>query len=93
MIKSFHGSTLVAAKLLPLIDAVTGAPDGPFPTRGSEVVSIPAGVQKPCSKVAPSLRILPGRRVFLTAFVTDNLAHLQQNVKGWKKENVHTNSH
>ena len=68
MKKSFHGSTLVAAKSLPLIGALTGATGGPFPTHGSEVVSTPAGLQEPRSKLAPSLGIFPERRVFLTAF-------------------------
>jgi hypothetical protein len=29
--KVFHGSTLVALRKVPLIDAITGAPDGAFP--------------------------------------------------------------
>ena len=37
----------------PLIDALTGAPVQPFPADGSEVVSFPAGVQKPCTKRLP----------------------------------------
>ena len=52
----------------PLIDALTGAPGGAFLPHGSEVVSHPAGVQPPCTKVAASLGILPGGRVFITAF-------------------------
>ena len=35
----FHGSTLVTAGWLSLIDALTGAPGLPFPANGSEVVS------------------------------------------------------
>ena len=57
-----------------LIDAVTGAPDGPFPASGSEAVSSTAGVQKPCSKMASSLGILPETRVFVAAD-SKNLAH------------------
>ena len=41
--KVFHGSTLVAPQAGPLIDAVTGAPGGPFPACGSEVVHPGAG--------------------------------------------------
>ena len=51
-----------------LIDALTGAPGGPFPTFGSEVVSVFAVLRLPCTKVAPSLGILRKLHVFITAF-------------------------
>ena len=38
---------------LPLIDALTGAPDRAFLPDGSEVVSIPAVLQMPCTKWHP----------------------------------------
>ena len=45
--KVFHGSTLVTVIRPSLIGTLTGAPVRPFPTGGSEVVSIQAGVQMP----------------------------------------------
>ena len=65
----FHGSTLVTAIRPSLIDALTGAPGGAFLPHGSEVVSFPAGLQMPCTKMASSLRIFPEKHVFVTAFL------------------------
>ena len=40
-----------------------------FRTHSSEVVSSPAGLRLPCTKMASSLGIFPGSRVFITAFL------------------------
>ena len=79
--KVFHGSTLVALRAEPLIDALTGAPDRAFLPGGSEVVSHCAVLQMPCTKVAPSLGILRNVHVFVTAFNTQNLAQKSPAVK------------
>ncbi len=55
-------------KAMPLIDALTGAPDGAFLPHGSEVVSTSAVLQMPCTKMASSLGILQKLHVFITAF-------------------------
>ena len=52
-----------------LIIALTGEPGRAFPLHGSEVVSSGAGVRLPFTAGAASLRILPGMRVFVTAFL------------------------
>ena len=54
----------------PLIDALTGAPGGAFLPRSSEVVSLPGRVTKYLHQMYLSLRIFPGRHVFITAFYT-----------------------
>ena len=59
--KVFHGSTLVTAVRPSLIDALTGAPVQPFPADSSEVVSLPAGVRKPCTKWHPLWESYRGR--------------------------------
>ena len=53
----------------PLIDAVTGAPGGTFPTRGSEVVTPAAGVRMPFTKSGILSGNLTGARVFVKAFL------------------------
>jgi hypothetical protein len=51
-----------------------------FPPNGSEVVSLSAGVQLPCTNVAASLGILLSARVFVAAFYGENLAQKQKKV-------------
>jgi len=65
--KVFHGSTLVAA-VLPLIDALTGAPGPAFPPDGSEVVDKTQILQHSCTKVSASLGSLRFAVVFVNAF-------------------------
>ena len=59
----------------PLIDAVTGAPDRPFPTGSSEVVGRGAGVQSHFSGGGSSLGIFPGVRssskLVLSNYITE----------------------
>lgn len=59
----------------PLIDALTGVPGGLFPTHGSEVVTLTAGVQKPFSKRLPLWESYRERVSPSQPLSSKNLAH------------------
>ena len=67
--KVFHGSTLVALKSEPLIDALTGAPGMAFPRIRLRSGIVTGRGTEALHQMASSLGIFPGTRVFITAFI------------------------
>ena len=70
----FHGSTLVAARELPLINALTGEPGRAFPHLRLRSGIIRSRVTAAFHRVAASLRSLLRMRVFITAFGALNVS-------------------
>ena len=72
-------------KTKPLIDALTGAPGGPFPVRGSEVVSARPGNRSLSAPWASSLRIFSGDMSSSLPLINEKIAHFLRKVKGKSK--------